>query len=77
MTFEHPETREKMFLSPEDSIKAQIGIGADIMMALDHVVSSVKTGDIVKEANERTIRWIPRNISANKNKNRQNLFPIV
>ena len=38
VTFQHPTTGEIMFLRPEDSIRAQIGIGGDIMMALDHVV---------------------------------------
>lgn len=56
-----------MFLRPEDSIKAQIGIGADIMMALDHVISTVTEGNVVEEACDRTIRWIDRNIEANKN----------
>ncbi len=38
--FNHPETNEEMFLWPEDSIIAQTGIGGDIIMMLDHVVSS-------------------------------------
>lgn len=37
------------------------------MMALDHVVSSLVVGPEVREACDRTIRWIPRNIEANKN----------
>lgn len=75
--FEHPETAAKMFLRPEDSIRAQVGIGADIMMALDDVVSSTLIGSRVEEACDRTIRWIDRNLSANTNEDRQNLFPIV
>ena len=77
VTFEHPNTKEIMKLKPEDSIKAQISIGADIMMALDDVVSSTLTGPRVAEACERTIRWIDRNISANTNSSQQNLFPII
>ncbi len=38
--FNHPETNEEMFLRPEDSIRAQTGIGGDIIMMLDHVVCS-------------------------------------
>jgi len=75
--FEHPTTKEIMFLRPEDSIRAQIGIGADIMMALDDVVSSTMTGPRVEEACDRTIRWIDRNIEANSNHEQQNLFPII
>ena len=75
--FEHPHKKTRMFLRPEDSIRAQVGIGADIMMALDDVVSSTLTGPRVEEACDRTIRWIDRCISANSNSSRQNLFPIV
>lgn len=75
--FEHPQNQTIMFLRPEDSIQAQVGIGADIMMALDDVVSSVTTGPRVEEACDRTIRWIDRCLSANTNPTRQSLFPIV
>lgn len=75
--FEHPQNKSIMFLRPEDSIKAQIGIGADIMMALDDVVSSTMIGPRVEEACDRTIRWIDRCINANVNSENQNLFPIV
>lgn len=75
--FEHPHNKSLMFLKPEDSIKAQVGIGADIMMALDDVVSSVRTGPRVEEACDRTIRWIDRCLEANTNSSNQNLFPIV
>lgn len=75
--FEHPETKEKMFLKPEDSIKAQIQIGSDIMMALDHVVCTTTQGPEVEESCQRTIRWIYRNIDAHSNQKHQNLFPII
>ncbi len=57
-----------MFLKPEDSIKAQIGIGADIMMVLDDVISSTVEGPRVKEACDRTIRWANRCLNAHTNK---------
>lgn len=47
------------------------------MMALDDVVSTVTTGPRVEEAMERTLRWIDRCFAANKNPDKQNLFPIV
>lgn len=56
--FNHPETNEEMFLKPEDSVDAQMGIGADIIMMLDHVVSSTSEIDVQKEAMDRTIRWL-------------------
>ena len=83
--FEHPQTGAPMFLRPEDSVRAQIGIGADIIMALDDVVSSKARGPRVREATERTIRWLARNQQALDSGHpseaqpsyRQNLFPIV
>ncbi len=39
-----------MILTPEMSITIQNKIGADIMMALDDVVSSTTTGPRVEEA---------------------------
>jgi len=47
------------------------------MMALDDVVKTTTVGPRMSEANERTIRWIDRNIEGNKNPDRQTLFPII
>jgi len=48
------------------------------MMALDDVVSSTLTDmDRIKEATERTTRWIDRCIKAHRNPSTQNLFGIV
>lgn len=46
-------------------------------MALDDVVKTTTVGPRMEEAMLRTIRWIDRNIEANQNPERQNLFPIV
>jgi queuine tRNA-ribosyltransferase len=66
-----------MFIRPEDSISIQNKIGSDIMMALDDVVKTTTQGPRMEEAMERTVRWIDRNIKANQNPEKQNLFPIV
>jgi queuine tRNA-ribosyltransferase catalytic subunit len=66
-----------MFIRPEDSINIQNSIGSDIMMALDDVVKTTTVGPRMEEAMNRTCRWIDRNLSANQNPERQNLFPIV
>mmetsp|Transcript_21361 Transcript_21361/g.33412 ORF Transcript_21361/g.33412 Transcript_21361/m.33412 type:complete len:279 (+) Transcript_21361:533-1369(+) len=58
-------------------VQLQNEIGADIMMALDDVVSSTTEGPRVEEAMHRTTRWIDRCISAHKRPNEQNLFGIV
>jgi queuine tRNA-ribosyltransferase len=75
--FEHPNTKEIMFLRPEDSIKAQNNIGSDIMMALDDVIKTTTEGPRMEEACDRTIRWIDRNIAAHRKQEEQNLFPII
>lgn len=78
VVFQSPVDGTKMLLTPEKSIQLQNQIGADIMMALDDVCSST-TEDInrVKEAMERTLRWIDRCIGAHSRPTEQNLFGIV
>lgn len=46
-------------------------------MALDDVVKPSSTYSRIIEANQRTIRWIDRCITAHKNTSKQNLFGIV
>ncbi|KAJ1922184.1 Queuine tRNA-ribosyltransferase catalytic subunit 1 [Mycoemilia scoparia] len=75
--FRNPHDDSLMMLTPEMSIELQNSIGADIMMQLDDVVSSLTTGPRVEEAMHRSIRWLDRCIAAHKNPDRQNLFPIV
>jgi queuine tRNA-ribosyltransferase len=68
----------EMMLTPEESMRHQNNIGADVMMALDDVVSSMETDSArVKEASERTIRWIDRCIKAHLKPEKQNLFGIL
>jgi len=58
-------------------MQLQNTIGADIMMALDDVVSSTVSGPRVEEAMHRTLRWIDRCLAAHNNPERQCLFGIV
>lgn len=76
--FQSPIDGTEMLLTPEESIKFQNEIGADIMMQLDDVVSSISE-DIprFKEATARSIRWLDRCIAAHKRPKEQNLFAIV
>ncbi|PIO68158.1 putative tRNA-guanine transglycosylase [Teladorsagia circumcincta] len=76
VNFESPHTAEQMSLTPEMSIEIQQALGADIMMQLDHVVHVLTTGDIVKEAMERSVRWLDRCERAHTRSD-QALFPIV
>lgn len=76
--FESPYTGKPMLLQPEDSIKCQNEIGADIIMQLDDVVSSVATDDErFRIATFRTLRWYDRCVKAHKFPDRQNLYPIM
>ncbi|KAJ2451556.1 Queuine tRNA-ribosyltransferase catalytic subunit 1 [Coemansia sp. RSA 2336] len=75
--FENPHNGKMMMLTPEMSIGLQNSIGADIMMQLDDVVSSLTTGPRVEEAMWRSLRWLDRGIKAHKRPSEQNLFPIV
>ncbi|CAA7261610.1 unnamed protein product [Cyclocybe aegerita] len=78
--FASPFDGEPTMLTPEESISIQHIIGADIIMQLDDVVSSLTTGPRVEEAMERSVRWLDRCIAkheASGKKATQNLFAIV
>jgi queuine tRNA-ribosyltransferase len=48
------------FLSPERAIEAQIGLGADIIMALDECTEYPADAVRVRESMEMTLRWAER-----------------
>lgn len=75
--FQSPVDGTEMMLTPEKSISIQNEIGADIIMALDDVISSKISGPRVEEACHRTLRWIDRCNNAHGKKKEQNLFGIV
>lgn len=75
--FKSPYNDSICMLTPEHSIEIQNVIGADIIMQLDDVVKSTLTGPRVKEAMERTIRWVDRCLSAHQRSDDQSIFPIV
>ena len=79
VTFESPFDGKPMLLRPEDSMRHQHEIGADIIMALDDVVSSVAVDpQRFVEATHRTLRWYDRCYQEHEDhKQTQNLFPIV
>jgi len=65
----------KHFISPERSIEIQENLGADIIMAFDHVPPADRAKSQIGEATNRTHRWLDRCIGAKKHKD-QALFPI-
>jgi len=77
VNFESPYDGSQMLLTPEESIRIQNSIGADIIMQLDDVVASTTTGPRVEEAMWRSIRWLDRCVSAHSRPKEQNLFAIV
>ena len=76
--FQSPVDGSTLLLTPEKSIELQNQIGADIIMMLDDVCSSL-TPDFNRfiEASDRTIRWLDRCIVAHSKPDKQNLFAIV
>ncbi len=71
-------TKDMLLLRPEDSIRHQNNIGANIIMALDDVISSVSANDErFQIATYRTLRWYDRCYNAHTKKQTQNLLPIV
>lgn len=76
--FQSPNDGSLMLLTPEQSIKCQNQIGADIIMQLDDVVSSTTVDpERFVEATDRSVRWLDRCIAAHKRPNEQNLFAII
>ena len=77
--FESPYTKgECMTLRPEDSIRCQNEIGADVIMQLDDVISSVAADpDRFRLATLRTLRWYDRCVQAHTRPDVQNLYPIL
>ncbi|CAH8628138.1 unnamed protein product [Heterobilharzia americana] len=77
--FTSPHNRTEMLLTPEESVgNLQNALGSDIVMQLDHVVHVLTEEKTMKEAMERSIRWLDRCIDAHKTQEKkQNLFAIT
>ncbi len=59
--FKHPVTGEMRFISPEKSIQIQLELGADMIVAFDHLTGLDETErGTTLEAFERTHRWLER-----------------
>jgi queuine tRNA-ribosyltransferase len=77
VTFRHHKSGEKLFMSPEDSIRIQNNLGADIIMSFDECPPFDSTYDYMKQSVERTLRWAKRGLNAHKRPTDQALFGIV
>lgn len=51
-------------LTPETAMELEIGFGVDIIMALDHVIGLPAPREDVRDAMERSHRWLDRCIAA-------------
>jgi queuine tRNA-ribosyltransferase len=70
------------YLSPERAMEIQWMLGADIAMALDHVVPAAADRRTAQEALQRTTRWLERCRArhtelSRREPHRQTLWPIV
>ncbi|KAF4583230.1 queuine tRNA-ribosyltransferase [Ophiocordyceps camponoti-floridani] len=76
--FLSPHDGSPMLLTPELSMQLQNSIGSDIMMQLDDVlVTTSPDKDRMREAMERSVRWLDRCIAAHGKPDSQNLFCII
>ena len=76
--FLSPFDSSPSLLTPEASIHVQNLLGADVIMQLDDVVSTVDTTpQRFTQATHRTIRWLDRCITAHTRPHHQALFGIV
>jgi queuine tRNA-ribosyltransferase len=50
----------RRFFSPESVIAIERALGADVIMQFDHVVPGQAEVGVVREASERSIRWLER-----------------
>jgi tRNA-guanine transglycosylase len=76
--FLSPHDGSPMLLTPEHSMSLQNSIGSDIMMQLDDVLVTTSPDAVrMRQAMERSVRWLDRCIAAHKNPDRQNLFCII
>lgn len=60
VTFSSHIDGRKIFMGPEESMKIQSNLGADVAMAFDECVENPATYDYVKASCERTLRWLTR-----------------
>jgi queuine tRNA-ribosyltransferase len=73
--FKHHKNGSAFFMSPEDSIRIQESLGADIIMSFDECPPPYATYAYMKDSVDRTLRWAKRGKEALSTD--QALFGIV
>jgi len=60
VTFASHIDGHRVFMGPEESMRIQSNLGADVAMAFDECVANPSTYEYVKVSCERTLRWLIR-----------------
>lgn len=76
VTFQSPRDGRIIHMTPEESIRIQNQLGADVIMAFDECPPYPASRDAVDAATQRTYRWLQRCIDAHQRSD-QALFGIV
>lgn len=76
VTFRNEIDGGKEFFSPEEAIRIEEALGADIIMSFDECIPYPSSKEYVARSTERTIRWAKRGLAA-KTRDDQALFGIV
>jgi queuine tRNA-ribosyltransferase len=74
--FKSPRDGRIIHMTPEESIRIQNALGADVIMAFDECPPYPATREAVEVATDRTFRWLKRCITAHSRTD-QALFGIV
>jgi queuine tRNA-ribosyltransferase len=74
--FRSPKDGRIIHLTPEESMRIQTQLGADVIMAFDECPPYPASWEAVKVATDRTYRWLKRCIDAHQSPH-QALFGIV
>ncbi len=79
ITFRNPFSGEECFVSPENAMEIQLGLGSDVAMCLDSMPLYEESKEAINSAVERTTLWARRckNYHEKNNKNEQLLFGII
>ncbi len=68
---------KKFYLSPEESIRIQLGLNSDILMIMDECPKNTSNYEIIKKSMELSLHWAERSKKAFGEKPHKALFGII
>tara|TARA_Y200000002_G_scaffold322954_1_gene283868 strand:+ start:76 stop:1188 length:1113 start_codon:yes stop_codon:yes gene_type:complete len=68
---------KKFYLSPEESIKIQLGLNSDIVMIMDECPKKTENYDLIKKSMELSLYWAQRSKDAFGKNSHKALFGII